>query len=217
MPFNGSGTFTKAVDWATEAASPPVSISNLDTSEADIATGLSNCITKDGQTTITSAIPFNDKRITGLGNATADADALNRVTADARYVRSGAAASVTTLSITEGAVISGTYTPTLTQSLNVSASTSAVCQYIRVGSVVTVSGVVQVTCTSGTGNSTQLGISLPVASNFAAAINCGGAGQHNSSPVGIFADGANDRAAAAWFSSTASDTELRFTFTYRII
>lgn len=86
-PFNGSGVFSKAVDWATEAASPPVAISNLDTSESDIATGLSNCITKDGQTTITAAIPFNDKRITGLGNATADADALNRVTADGRYAR----------------------------------------------------------------------------------------------------------------------------------
>jgi hypothetical protein len=86
MAFNGSGVFSRIYSWATESGSPPIAISKLDTQEADIATGLSTCITKDGQTTITAAIPFNDKRITGLGAATADADALNRTTADGRYL-----------------------------------------------------------------------------------------------------------------------------------
>jgi hypothetical protein len=98
MAFNGSGVFARIYNWATESASPPIAISKLDTQEEDIAAGLSNCITKDGQTTITAAIPFNDKRITGLGNATADADALNRVTADTRY----------------GFVAAGSFTGTLT-------------------------------------------------------------------------------------------------------
>jgi hypothetical protein len=98
MAFNGSGVFARIYNWATESGSPPIAISKLDTQEEDIASGLSSCITKDGQTTITAAIPFNDKRITGLGNATADADALNRVTADSRY----------------GLPVSGTFTGTLT-------------------------------------------------------------------------------------------------------
>ena len=59
MPFNGSGTFSLTYTWATEAASPPIAISKLDTQEQDIAAGLSNCITRDGQTTITANIPFN--------------------------------------------------------------------------------------------------------------------------------------------------------------
>lgn len=85
MAFNGSGVFARIYSWATESASPPIAISKLDTQEEDIATGLSTCITKDGQTTITADIPFNDKKITGLGDATADDHALNRGTADGRY------------------------------------------------------------------------------------------------------------------------------------
>jgi hypothetical protein len=48
------------------------------------ATGLSKTITRDGQSTVTQDIPFNNRKITGLGNATADSDALNRITADTR-------------------------------------------------------------------------------------------------------------------------------------
>ncbi len=139
MPFNGSGTFTKAVDWATESASPPVSISNLDTSEADIATGLSNCITKDGQTTITAAIPFNDKRITGLGNASADADALNRITADGRY----------------GAKSSGSFTGALT---GYASSPTGTVKYVIVGGFCTLYLDASITGTSNSGTMTMTGL-----------------------------------------------------------
>lgn len=207
MPFNGSGTFTLTYTWATEAGSPPIAISKLDTQEVDIASGLSNCITKDGQTTITANIPFNDKKITGLGAPTTTGDALSR----------GAAAVVTTLSITQGAIISGTYTPTLTSVENIDSSTAFVCQYMRVGSVVTVSGRATVNCTSGLGVDTRIGISLPIASNLAGATQCCGAGQHNAQNVGISGDSTNDRAQAYWVSGTASDAELYFTFTYLIV
>lgn len=207
MPFNGSGSYSVVYTWSTEAGSPPIAISKLDEQDSDMATALSNCITKDGQTTITANIPFNDKKATGLATATTTGDALSY----------GKPAVVTTLSITEGAVISGTYTPTLTSVENVSASTSAVCQYMRVGAVVTVSGMIDVTCTSGIGTTTRLGISLPIASNFAAATNCGGAGQHFLQNVGFEADAANDRAQATWSSGSASGQSLRFSFTYRII
>lgn len=42
---------------------------------ADIATGLSTCITKDGQTTVTANIPLSGFKLTGVGAATALTDA----------------------------------------------------------------------------------------------------------------------------------------------
>lgn len=84
MPFS-AGVFSKIYSWATEQASPPIEISKLDTQEADIATGLSNCILRDGTGIPTADISWNSKKITALANATADTDALNRQTADSRY------------------------------------------------------------------------------------------------------------------------------------
>lgn len=90
MPYNGSGTFTRLYNWVTDRdASVKITASRMDAEMDGIATGLSNAITKDGQTTITQNIPFNNKKITGLADAAADTDALNRRTADARYLQSG--------------------------------------------------------------------------------------------------------------------------------
>ncbi len=50
MSFDGSGTFTVLYNWATEAASPPIAISKLDTEMAGIATGLSSCALRTGTT-----------------------------------------------------------------------------------------------------------------------------------------------------------------------
>lgn len=115
MPFSG-GTFNRVYDWTDEQAASPIEISKLDAQEVDIAAGLSNCILRDGTGVPTAATPWNSQKITGLGNATADADALNRVTADARYLAlsggtvagtvtatsfSGAGGSLTGLSATQ--------------------------------------------------------------------------------------------------------------------
>ena len=90
MPYNGSGTFTRLYNWVTDRdASIKITASRMDAEMDGMATGLSNAITKDGQTTITQNIPFNNKKITGLADAAADTDALNRRTADARYLQSG--------------------------------------------------------------------------------------------------------------------------------
>ncbi len=55
-----------------------------------VAAGLSNCITRDGQSSISSDIPWNNKKITGLADAAGDTHALNRKTGDARYTRNAA-------------------------------------------------------------------------------------------------------------------------------
>lgn len=95
MSFDGSGNYTLNFTFATEAASPPIAISKLDTEFAGIAAGLSLAILRNGNGKPTANIDWNAQKITNLGNATADGDALNRVTADGRYAQAGAAATIT--------------------------------------------------------------------------------------------------------------------------
>ena len=88
MAYNGSGTFVRLYNWVTDRnAGVKIQAVRMDAELDGIATGLSNAVTKDGQTTITANIPFNNKKITGLGDATVDTDALNRQSADARYAK----------------------------------------------------------------------------------------------------------------------------------
>lgn len=113
-------------------------------------------------------------------------------------------------------VTSGTYTPTLTNMTNVAASTAYQCQYLRVGSVVTVSGKVDVDPTAAA--VTELGISLPIASNFAAFQDCCGVGSDaTSESAAIFADEANNRALMLWVAIVTANHGIAFTFTYEII
>lgn len=59
MPYNGSGTFTRAHNWTTDKTNTvPVTASRMDTECDGFATGLSTAICKDGQTTATARIPF---------------------------------------------------------------------------------------------------------------------------------------------------------------
>jgi hypothetical protein len=76
MPFNGSGTFTRLYSWVTDAANGIfVSSTRTDADSNDIATGLSNVICKDGQSTPTANIPMGGFKLTGLGLGTATTDA----------------------------------------------------------------------------------------------------------------------------------------------
>jgi hypothetical protein len=115
-------------------------------------------------------------------------------------------------------LVSGTYTPTLTNTTNLDGTTAYACQYMRVGSVVTVSGRIDVNPTAGA--STVVGISLPIASNFSAPEQCGGvafcqtvAGQG----AAIFADATNDRAQMEWIAVDIGARGMFFSFTYQII
>jgi hypothetical protein len=116
---------------------------------------------------------------------------------------------------------SGTYTPTLTGVSNVTSIGSATtCQYMRVGSVVTVSGNVQIDHTSNS-TSTSISISLPIASSFSNDNELSGAGAGLQIPVaiGIRADAVNDVALLVFVptSGSGSNNSYTFTFTYRII
>lgn len=76
MAYNGTGTFVRIYSWVTDAANGIlVRADRMDTDTNDIANGLSNCITRDGQSPPTAAIPMGAQKITGLANGTAPQDA----------------------------------------------------------------------------------------------------------------------------------------------
>ena len=83
MAWNGSGTFarldgqgrTGSTVWdQARAAGVAILSAHHDVHDQDLATGLNNCLTKDGQNAATAAIPFGAQKITGLGNGTARTD-----------------------------------------------------------------------------------------------------------------------------------------------
>jgi len=111
----------------------------------------------------------------------------------------------------------GTYTPTLTNTANIAASTAYQCQYLRVGNTVTVSGAVDIDPTSASVQ-TALDISLPVSSTFGAVEDCAGVAACQS-VAGLSAQiYANSSTAQLVFrTSDISDRSWSFTFTYQII
>jgi hypothetical protein len=75
MPFNGSGTYT------LPAGNPVISgtvISSVthNLTMSDLATALTNCITKDGQTAITGNINLNSHKVVNLTAGTVASDAV---------------------------------------------------------------------------------------------------------------------------------------------
>ena len=69
-------------------------------------------------------------------------------------------------------VTSGTYTPTAANTANITSITPAVCQYMRIGNVVTVSGVVSVGATAA--GTFAYTLTLPVSSTFSGQTQCSG-------------------------------------------
>ncbi len=112
-----------------------------------------------------------------------------------------------------------TYTPTLTNVTNIAASTPKVTQYFQIGNMVHVAGRVVIDATAA--GAIDMGISLPVASNFALAEELGGTGATIGPSVPevatISADATSDRAR---FQSTVvgvANNSWFFTFTYQVI
>lgn len=116
-----------------------------------------------------------------------------------------------------GALDHGTYTPTLTGVTNVAASTAYVAQYLRLGNTVTVSGKVDIDVTAA--GATELGISLPIASNLANQEDVGGTAVAYATieNAAIRADATNDRAAMLFVATTLTNQSWAFHFTYEVI
>lgn len=73
MPFNGTGTFSPAVTYVDGTTATAAGQNSQDT---DIAAGLTNCVTRDGQSPATANIPFGGFKATGLANAASAQDAV---------------------------------------------------------------------------------------------------------------------------------------------
>ena len=76
MSYNGSGTFQINTAGQPVVTGTVISSTAFNALTSDLATGLSTALTKDGQTTVTANIPMSNFKITGLGAATATADAV---------------------------------------------------------------------------------------------------------------------------------------------
>jgi len=77
MSYNGSGTFVINTAGQPVVSGTVISSTAFNALTADLATGLSTAITKDGQTTPTANIPMGNNKITNLAVGTAATDAAN--------------------------------------------------------------------------------------------------------------------------------------------
>lgn len=124
-----------------------------------------------------------------------------------------------TLGTTKGGSLSGTYTPTLSNIANCVTMTASVCQYMRAGNVVTVSGKFNTGATTSS-TATYIGITLPVSSALANDFECGGAGGRIATPpipVLVNAEPTNNVARAYFYPPNTATADYFFSFTYLII
>ena len=117
-------------------------------------------------------------------------------------------------------MVVGTYTPTQTGVSNVAANTAYLCRYVRIGDQVTVTGQVAIDPTAAAPTSTELGVSLPIASDFASLQeDCSGVFASNSINQSglIAADTGNNRAQFLFSATSTANAAYKFTFTYVVI
>jgi hypothetical protein len=139
MPFNGSGLFTRVYNWVADAANGiNITASRVDTEDSGFATGLSNCITKDGQQVITADIPWNNHKITGLAPPVAGTDAAN-------------------LNTVAGSFTTGTMTLTLT-GCTTSPTTSGQYAVAGIASGIGTMAMIYIPALSATSNATTLSL-----------------------------------------------------------
>ena len=77
MSFNGSGTFVINSTGQPVVTGTVISSTAFNALTADLATGLSTTLTKDGQTTATANIPMGSFKFTGLSAGSAATDSAN--------------------------------------------------------------------------------------------------------------------------------------------
>ena len=91
MPWNGSGTFTRAHDWSADrdagGATAIIDADKMDTEFDNYKQGLEACLTRNGETKPTGNTDWSGHKITNLGLATMDNDAMSRAAGDARFVQ----------------------------------------------------------------------------------------------------------------------------------
>lgn len=215
---SGSGTLMlpndKPVSWRNQGNSANIGFylgtDNIFTAEAPIKVGTNPATA--GSFRLSNDTPISWRNAANSANIGLYVSASNRFTTD---VGLDVAGTITATNLT-----SGTYTPTLTNTTNITSSTALVCFYQRVGNIVFVNGSATITATS-TGTTTVLGVSLPVASNIGASTDLKGFGISNYSfwtdPI-LSGDSANDRATLTYaVGDTAGTQTVYFQFSYSVL
>lgn len=117
-------------------------------------------------------------------------------------------------------VASGTYTPTFTTVAGLDSITaSSPLPWLRVGNVVTVSGLVELNATAAN-SLVQFRATLPIASTFVTDVQGGGVAAEGAAGGGVFrivADSANAKALFSGEMSTGNTGTISFTFTYLVV
>lgn len=113
-------------------------------------------------------------------------------------------------------LLSNTYTPTLTNTTNISSSTAYVSGYSRVGDAVHVFGRVGITPTAS--GLCVLGFSLPVASDITSVANLGGTfcTRTTSLAGSVAGDATNDRATFGIVAPSTTALDCMFSFSYTV-
>lgn len=106
MSYNGAGTFVINSAGQPVAAGTAITATAFNALTADLATGLSTAMCKDGQSTATGNLPMGGFKLTGLGNGSAATDSV------ALGQLQGLTASY--LTVSGSTTITATASPTLT-------------------------------------------------------------------------------------------------------
>ena len=127
MSYNGSGTFNINTAGQPVVTGTTITSTAFNLLTADLATGLSTALTKDGQSTPTANIPMGTFKITGLGAGTAATDAaqFGQLQAGATQIATvtGTDTFVGTLSPALGAYAAGNLFSFVAPNTNTGAST----------------------------------------------------------------------------------------------
>jgi hypothetical protein len=111
---------------------------------------------------------------------------------------------------------SGTYTPSVTNMVNIASTTTIKSNWSRVGNIVTVAGYVSIT-TSANGLA-QLGLSLPVASNFTTRYEGSGTFTTTNHFGEIYSHVSNDNVVLEFkHTGAVGADEFRYVFVYEIL